>query len=358
MASVLGYCRAGYENDLANELTQRATELGCYGFARFTRGQGYVEWECYQPGDADKLGRSLAVADTIFARQLAVITATLSDLDKQDRLAPIVAEIQAHDSQEWKNGLVFVDHADTDAGNTLAKFCRKFAVVLRQALRKERCLTFKEQPQQRALHVFFTDFDRCLVGYSYPDCRSPHANGIYRLKFPPSAPSRSTLKLEEAILTMLTEPQRQQVFRAGGRAVDLGACPGGWTYQLVQRGLHVEAIDNGSIDEALMATGLVEHFAADGFAYRPQFGRVDLLVCDMIEQPDRVATLMGDWLVKGWADHAIFNLKLPMKQRYETVVTAMAGLTSRLQQREDRFVVHLRHLYHDRDEITVSVIRV
>ena len=27
----------------------------------------------------------------------------------------------------------------------------------------------------------------------------------------------------------------------------------------------------------------------------------------MIEQPDRVAKLMGDWLVKHWATHAIFN---------------------------------------------------
>ncbi len=138
--------------------------------------------------------------------------------------------------------------------------------------------------------------------------------GIHRLKFPTDAPSRSTLKLEEAIVTMLDARQREQVLRAGGRAVDLGACPGGWTYQLVQREMYVEAVDNGLIADSLMKTGLVGHFAEDGFTYRPEYGRVDLLVCDMIEQPDRVARLMGDWLVKQLADHAIFNLKLPMKK--------------------------------------------
>ena len=29
--------------------------------------------------------------------------------------------------------------------------------------------------------------------------------------------------------------------------VDLGACPGGWTYQLVKRGLFVYAVDHGKM---------------------------------------------------------------------------------------------------------------
>ena len=358
MAGLLGYCRAGYEADLANEITARAAQLECYGYTKFTSGDGYIIYSCYNPQDADKLGRLLPVESTIFARQLVVVTTELHGLDKQDRLAPVLESILAHDNPEMKNGVLYVEHADTDAGKDLAKFCRKFTVVLRQALRKNQCLTFKEQQTGRGIHVFFTDFDTCMVGYTYPQSRTLHANGIYRLKFPSSAPSRSTLKLEEAILTMLSPAQQELVFRPGARAVDLGACPGGWTYQLVQREMYVEAIDNGLIDDALMATGLVEHFAADGFTYKPQFGRVDLLVCDMIEQPDRVARLMGDWLVKKWADHAIFNLKLPMKRRYETVVEAMDDLQARLHELKDRFDVHLRHLYHDRDEITVSVIRV
>ena len=31
-ASILGYCRPGYENDTANELTSRYGEAQCYGY--------------------------------------------------------------------------------------------------------------------------------------------------------------------------------------------------------------------------------------------------------------------------------------------------------------------------------------
>jgi 23S rRNA (cytidine2498-2'-O)-methyltransferase len=46
-----------------------------------------------------------------------------------------------------------------------------------------------------------------------------------------------------------------------------------------------------------------------------------------------------------------------MKQRYETVVEAMALLNSRLNALDDAFAVKVRHLYHDRDEVTVTIVR-
>lgn len=51
--------------------------------------------------------------------------------------------------------------------------------------------------------------------------------GIPRLKFPTDAPSRSTLKLEEAFFVFLTEKEREARLSHGMTAVDLGACPGG-----------------------------------------------------------------------------------------------------------------------------------
>ncbi len=107
--------------------------------------------------------------------------------------------------------------------------------------------------------------------------------GIPRLKFPTGAPSRSTLKLEEAFLTFLSERERADKLKPGMSAVDLGAAPGGWTWQLVKRGLRVAAVDNGPMAEALMASGLVEHCRIDGFRYRPA-QPVDWLVCDIVEQ--------------------------------------------------------------------------
>ncbi len=141
----------------------------------------------------------------------------------------------------------------------------------------------------------------------------------------------------------------------GLNAVDLGASPGGWTYQLVKRSMMVTAIDNGPMAESLMQTGQVKHLTVDGFKFEPQKKNVYWVVCDMIEQPQRVAQRMGDWLINGWCQEAIFNLKLPMKKRYETVTDILAQLEQRLVEADIKFRLQVKHLYHDREEVTVHV---
>ena len=79
--------------------------------------------------------------------------------------------------------------------------------------------------------------------------------GIPRLKFPADAPSRSTLKLEEAILTFIPRKEENKRLNENMIGVDLGACPGGWTYQLVKRGLFVYAVDHGKMAANLDDTG-------------------------------------------------------------------------------------------------------
>lgn len=96
-------------------------------------------------------------------------------------------------------------------------------------------------------------------------------------------------------------------------AVDLGACPGGWTYQLVKRSMMVHAVDNGPMAPSLMETGQVRHHQADGFKFEPTSKNITWLVCDMVEKPAKVAALMTTWIVNEWCREAIFNLKLPMK---------------------------------------------
>lgn len=353
--NIVAYCRPGYEVDTANEITAITTEREWFGYPTFKSGQGYISFQFYDPSHAIKFVSDVPVAATIFPRQLFLVLAEINIEDKSDRIGPLLDALSGVNIQRC--GTLFVDYPDTEDGKTLAKLCRKFAVPLRQALRAKDYLTRKEQLHLPALHVFFTSGEHCYVGISQAKTRSPFENGICRLKFPPMAPSRSTLKLEEALLTMLTAAQRDGICRAGARAVDLGACPGGWTYQLVNREMHVEAVDNGKMADDLMATGLVDYRAEDGFKYRPQMGHVELLVCDMIEKPDRVAALMANWLTRNWAAHAIFNLKLPMKRRFETVIAAKQAIESQLASANIKASIAIRHLYHNRDEVTVAVIR-
>jgi 23S rRNA (cytidine2498-2'-O)-methyltransferase len=221
--------------------------------------------------------------------------------------------------------------------------CKSFGNALVGALKKSRLLV-PDAP--RRLHVFFPQGDEVYLCAADPDACAPWPQGIPRLKFPHAAPSRSTLKLEEAFLTLLNEDERQRWLAPGLRAVDLGAAPGGWTYQLVRRSLRVTAIDNGPMDRALQDSGLVEHRREDGFRYRPP-KPVDWLVCDMVEQPKRIADLITRWLAEGWCRRAVFNLKLPMKKRCDEAQLCLARVRTAASE------VRAKQLYHDREEITV-----
>ena len=76
------------------------------------------------------------------------------------------------------------------------------------------------------------------------------------------------------------------------RCIDLGSSPGGWTWVLVRAGLRVHAIDNGPLREHVLATGQVTHLREDGFHWHPA-QPLDWMVCDMVEQPIRVAERMA-----------------------------------------------------------------
>jgi 23S rRNA (cytidine2498-2'-O)-methyltransferase len=178
--------------------------------------------------------------------------------------------------------------------------------------------------------------------------------GIPRLKFPRGAPSRSTLKLEEALLHFLDERERADLLQPGMTAVDLGAAPGGWTWQLVKRHLRVTAVDNGALEPSLLASGVVEHVRTDGFRYRPP-KPVQWMVCDIVEQPIRIADLAARWLAQGWCERTLFNLKLPMKKRYQEVRRCLARIDEVLQAAGVTYTLSCKQLYHDREEVTVYV---
>ena len=118
--------------------------------------------------------------------------------------------------------------------------------------------------------------------------------GIPRLAMPRGASSRSTLKLAEAFMTFLDDDEHLRWLRPGMRAIDLGAAPGGWTWQLAQRGLRVAAVDNGPLKGAVTSDPLVEPCAPTGCS-RPRRA-VDWMVCDMVLQPSRIAALVAAWI--------------------------------------------------------------
>lgn len=291
----------------------------------------------------------LPLAELVFARQAFRQVAELKELPAGDRINPILAALQGHASP--LAGLL-LEYPDTNTGKELSGFLRKFTPALTSALAKH---GFKlERGATQRLHLLFSDSRHLRLGFSEGEEGSPLVNGILHLKMPREAPSRSTLKLEEALLTFLDERERERWLRPGLSAVDLGAAPGGWTWQLTRRGLKVTAVDNGPMQAELMAGGLVLHKREDGFRFRPQ-RTVDWLLCDMVEQPQRIAALAADWLARGDCQRTIFNLKLPMKRRHESLRECLTLIRQRLDAAGLDYHLACKQLYHDREEVTAYV---
>ncbi|HEU5399467.1 MAG TPA: 23S rRNA (cytidine(2498)-2'-O)-methyltransferase RlmM [Gammaproteobacteria bacterium] len=322
-------CRPGFEAECAEEAGPGSTMLG----------QGRVS----------AAGSDVPLSGLVFARQAFRQAAELKELPAGDRINAILAALA---DQAGPVSDVLLEHPDTNTGKELAGFLKKFALPLKSALAK-RGLPVRHDAERR-LHLLFTDSRHLRLGFSAGEDGSPLPNGILHLKMPREAPSRSTLKLEEALLCFLSEHDRDRWLRPGLTAVDLGAAPGGWTWQLTRRGLKVTAVDNGPMQPDLMATGLVEHRREDGFRFRPR-RPVDWLLCDMVEQPQRVATLVGDWLARGDCRRAVFNLKLPMKRRYRSLMECLDGLRRRLDAEGLDPLLRCKQLYHDREEVTVYI---
>ena len=148
-----------------------------------------------------------------------------------------------------------------------------------------------------------------------------------------------------------------RLLRPGLRAVDLGAAPGGWTWQLAHRGLRVTAIDNGPMKGSVVDDPLVTHLREEGLTWRPR-RPVDWLVCDIVLQPIRIADLVARWISDGDARRAIFNLKLPMKKRYDEVQRCTQRMREIANHRGVNVDLRIRQLYHDREEVTGYIARV
>ncbi|EKF74991.1 putative 23S rRNA C2498 ribose 2'-O-ribose methyltransferase [Alcanivorax hongdengensis A-11-3] len=331
--TLLALCRPGFENDLAAEFSFHAGERMVAGYPQASSGSGYVLWHSQQGSLVPVLSQGL-----IFARTQFLVSAGFEDLsdDRIGELWPLFEALAPFSE-------LYLEYPDTNEGRELQRFLRGFRKALEPRLRKAGLL--RKKAGQR-LHLFFSDSRNGWLGSSDADLPLVEA-GVLRLKLPAEAPSRSALKVEEALIRFFGSAD----VLAAKTAVDLGAAPGGWTWQLARRGIRVQAVDHGKLAPRLLNEFPVEHIPGDAFTWRPRSG-VDLVVCDVVDKPARTLQLMEKWLVQGWAQAALFNLKLPMKRRFHEAQTLLERLATGLGRHGDP-VIRAAQLYYDREEITV-----
>ena len=347
MQELLLHCRPGFESEAAAEIQTLAAERGSSGYVVTRDGAAVVRFVCPAPGDAERLMRKLDFRQLIFARQWAL--GSWLDVPAEDRVSPIISACAAGPIAST----LWLETADTNDGKALAALTKKLEKPLHSALIKTRFVRPKNTEAPR-LHVFFESGQRLFVGWSWADNAAAWPMGIARLKFPREAPSRSTLKLEEAWHHFIPRDEWDSRLAPGMTAVDLGAAPGGWTWQLVNRHMKVTAVDNGPMARSLMDSGQVEHIEADGYVFKPS-RPVHWMVCDIVDKPARSSALLARWLTRGWCREAIINFKLPMKQRYREVMQCLEHVQDALDEAGIQASIACKQLYTDREEVTCHV---
>ncbi len=172
---------------------------------------------------------------------------------------------------------------------------------------------------------------------------SDWAGGVRRFAREPEQISRAEFKLLEALETFKIElPPR-------GRALDLGAAPGGWTRVLRQKEQYVTAVDPAWLHATLQTDKGVRHLRLTAEEYLEQYpDTYDVIVNDMRLDARDSARLMGEY-GRYLYPHglAIITLKLP-ERRYQSALDHGLNLL-----RQQYTIAGARQLFHNRSEVTV-----
>lgn len=185
--------------------------------------------------------------------------------------------------------------------------------------------------------------EEVFFGISSPDDNlSSWPGGMRRFARNDSTASRAEFKLLEALeLSGRDIPQ-------GGRALDLGAAPGGWTRVLAEKGLSVVAVDPANLAPEVLALKAVTHFKGTSQQYLTEpRGSFDVIVNDMKLDVDESARVMAD-CAGNLSENGIgiMTFKLRPKKWTAQINAGLSVLRKRYR------VVALRQLFHNRSEVT------
>jgi 23S rRNA (cytidine2498-2'-O)-methyltransferase len=324
---MLHLCKPGFESILRRE-------LALYELSTSAQGTGWVASGGPMPdarglcfASLSLLQPTLLQAPSVNAMQRALEQSFRASLGEARVDEPWLLHFMAVDDEGVAGRLRVLE------GSWRTTMARKMARVFKLATP----LDSLSLGPRRGFFVVVVDFERAYVGSEL------FLGGQRRMKMDPEAPSRSFLKIEEALAVFGEAPGPRDT------VVDLGAAPGGWSYAAARRGANVTAVDNGPLKGAAHGHPHIRHQRADAFRFTPQ-KPVDWLLCDMIESPDEVVGLLARWLDGALCRRFVVNLKCG-KTDPIAVLGKVLGRGSPVAPRCSRLLA--KQLHHDREEITV-----
>jgi 23S rRNA (cytidine2498-2'-O)-methyltransferase len=151
-----------------------------------------------------------------------------------------------------------------------------------------------------------------------------------------SPPSRAYLKLWETFTCHISPPTAEDI------VMDLGACPGGWTWVLKNHAKQVISVDKAPLDKNIMAATNVIYIAKDAFKLSSNdVPTASWLLSDIACYPEKLLELIQYWLTIDSIKTFVCTVKL--QDRYDPMV---------LKKLEDIHGSKLIHLYQNKNELT------
>ncbi|PIP93994.1 MAG: hypothetical protein COW00_10790 [Bdellovibrio sp. CG12_big_fil_rev_8_21_14_0_65_39_13] len=171
---------------------------------------------------------------------------------------------------------------------------------------------------------------------------SPMALGEYKfVEDKISPPSRAYLKLWEALTRLQKYPNEKS------RSMDLGACPGGWSWVLLNLGSQLQSIDKAPLDPKIMKHPNLIYRQESAFGIEPKNEeKVDWLFSDIICYPPRLLNLVQRWIEAEKNTNFVFTIKFQGETDTKTLNDFLSIEGS-----------YARHLYNNKHEVTWFLIR-
>lgn len=346
-------CRPGFAGTLASELQDR------WGIA----GE-VVHKAAVAVPDAVKLP---PLGDTVFARQYLPLAMRHTGEDAAgvvDLVMARLAVLSKRDNYKPGRWTMHSFAIDDDPGiargakleqAVLVSMKGKMQAVARRHVAPEVFAEGAGEAGDMLIQIFVAGPEEAWVSIAPRTAgMAPHVGGIQRMRATPGAPSRSSSKLSEALEVLRVIGVEPKV---GETAVDLGAAPGGWTLVMMRHGVDVTAVDHAELDlpkdkgGKTKNFGRVIHVKENGLKFRPG-EMVDWLCCDMVMGSRQTLEVLGVWLKEGLMRNFVVNIKLPqaaenswpaVKEAFELFEAHRPGWK----------VMRARHLFHDRNEVTL-----
>jgi 23S rRNA (cytidine2498-2'-O)-methyltransferase len=175
--------------------------------------------------------------------------------------------------------------------------------------------------------------DQILIG---AETSSPFALGeLTFLENKTMPPSRAYLKLWEFFTVYAPEAIQ------GGTAIDVGSCPGGWTWVLRTLDFdNVISVDKAPIEKRISDLGKIEFRQESAFGLDPKdFGEIDWFCSDIICYPERLLNLVKRFRDSGKVKNFVCTIKYQAETDWVETLKFLEIPGSK--------IVHLHHNKHE-----------